>query len=307
MRRLTWVWADDSRFALTPDETGPTHARIEDVLGAGETVSLEDWMREQRLSTVAFHVAGHALRSRFRDDDGNLKPYLFPRLLTATREWLDTQLTCTGDTRPGLFLWKGLADVAAGKIYNACVRGGLGDQGGDDPPRGLLLPIVDTYNPEGSSRHVDLQTSRDLLWQTAPDRCQINLVVGDSDWELGFCETLESMPEVLAYVKNHGLNFEVPYAVAGGERRYRPDFIVRVDDGHGADDALHLICEIKGYRRLDAQFKREAMETHWVPAVNNHGGFGRWSFIEIGDVYQAKTLIRAHVETVKKPAVGRAA
>jgi type III restriction enzyme len=39
-------------------------------------------------------------------------------------------------------------------------------------------------------------------------------------------------------------------------------------------DLLNLVVEIKGYRRIDAQNKRQAMETHWVPAVNNHGGFG---------------------------------
>jgi len=54
-------------------------------------------------------------------------------------------------------------------------------------------------------------------------------VVGDSDWELGFCETIESAlgDVVLAYVKNHSLGYEVPYAAAGGERRYRPDFILK--------------------------------------------------------------------------------
>ena len=46
-------------------------------------------------------------------------------------------------------------------------------------------------------------------------------MVGDSDWELKFCETLERMPEVLAYVKNHNMGFEVPYADKDGERRYR--------------------------------------------------------------------------------------
>jgi len=35
------------------------------------------------------------------------------------------------------------------------------------------------------------------------------------------------------------------------------------------------------------------METHWVPAVNNHGGFGRWAFLEIGDVHRAEAMIRA--------------
>jgi type III restriction enzyme len=295
--RLRWVWDEDSRFTLTPDRT-PTRASVEDILGAGEVITLDNWM-EQRPGTVAFHVAGHALRSRFRDESGNLKPFLFPQLLRATRDWLETQLVCTGGTKPGLFLWKGLADEAALKIYNACVRGGL-DRSVDEEPggaagSGLLLPVVDSYNPTGSSRFVDMQTSRDLLWKTAADRCHVNLVVGDSDWELGFCETLENAlgDVVLAYVKNHGLGFEVPYAVAGGERRYRPDFILKIDDGRGPGDPLFLVVEIKGYRRIDAPNKREAMDTHWVPAVNNRGGFGRWGFLEIGDPYRAEEIIRA--------------
>jgi len=30
-----------------------------------------------------------------------------------------------------------------------------------------------------------------------------------------------------------------------------------------------------------------------VPAVNNHGGLGRWAFIEITDPWDAATTIRA--------------
>jgi hypothetical protein len=73
---------------------------------------------------------------------------------------------------------------------------------------------------------------------------------------------------------------------------YRPDFILRVHDGSGPDDPLHLVVEIKGYRRIDAQNKRQAVETHWVPAVNNHGSFGRWAFLEIGDMHRAEAMIR---------------
>ena len=47
-------------------------------------------------------------------------------------------------------------------------------------------------------------------------------------------------------------------------RQYLPDFIVLVDDGHG-DDLLHLIVEIKGYRREDAKEKKATMDTYWVP------------------------------------------
>ena len=35
--------------------------------------------------------------------------------------------------------------------------------------------------------------------------------------------------------------------------------------------------------------------TLWVPAVNNHGGFGRWAFVEVTDPWDAQRAIRAAV------------
>lgn len=283
--RLRWVWSADSRFTLSPDRA-PTRADVRDILGAGETITLDSYMR-QRTATVAFHIAGHALRTRFRDDGGALKPFLFPQLLRAAREWLETQLTCTGDTAPGLFLWTGLADEAAVRIHNACVAGAAEDAPQAAP---VVLPIIAPYNPEGSSAHVDMMTAKTLLWTTSAAKCHVNLVVGDSGWELTFCETLEAMPEVRAYVKNHGLGFEVPYAAPGGERRYRPDFILRIDDGR--DDLLNLVVEVKGFRDGDDALKAAAMREQWVPAVNNDGCFGRWAFAEVRDVYTGAEDIR---------------
>lgn len=54
-------------------------------------------------------------------------------------------------------------------------------------------------------------------------------------------------------------------------------------------------------RRLDGDAKRGAMETHWTPAINAHGGFGRWAFVEIGDVFQAKTLLGKVVGGRRQP------
>ena len=71
----------------------------------------------------------------------------------------------------------------------------------------------------------------------------------DSEWEGEFCRVAESHPRVRAYVKNHNLGLEVPYRYGSETRKYLPDFIVLVDDGHGEDDLLHLVVEIKGYRR----------------------------------------------------------
>ena len=80
-------------------------------------------------------------------------------------------------------------------------------------------------------------------------------------------------------------------------RTYLPDFIVLVDDGHGEDDPLRLIVEIKGYRREDAKEKKSTMETYWVPGINNLGTYGRWAFAEFTEVYMIEADFESKVES----------
>jgi type III restriction enzyme len=65
-----------------------------------------------------------------------------------------------------------------------------------------------------------------------------------------------------------------------------------VDDEHGPEDLLNLLVEVSGGERRDKAAKVATARTLWVPAVNNHGGFGRWAFVEIDDVYDAIAPIR---------------
>ena len=62
-----------------------------------------------------------------------------------------------------------------------------------------------------------------------------------------------------------------------------------MDDGHGPDDPLHLVVEIKGYRREDAKEKKSTMDTYWVPGVNHLGTYGRWAFAEFTEIYQIES------------------
>lgn len=72
--------------------------------------------------------------------------------------------------------------------------------------------------------------------------------------------------------------------MGSAQKRYRPDFIVQMDDGQ--DDPLNLIVEIKGYCGEDAKEKANAMHTYWVPGVNSLGKYGRWAFAEFTAVYE---------------------
>lgn len=71
---------------------------------------------------------------------------------------------------------------------------------------------------------------------------------------------------------------------------------MQVDDGYGEKDPLHLVVEIKGYRREDAKEKKITMETYWVPGVNNNGEYGRWAFAEFTEAYQIESDFEAKVE-----------
>jgi type III restriction enzyme len=89
----------------------------------------------------------------------------------------------------------------------------------------------------------------------------------------------------------------VPYLLGATPKKYLPDFIVRVDDGHGNDDLLNLVVEIKGYRGEDAKDKANTMDAYWVPGANNLGTFGRWAFAEFREsVYAIAANFDALIE-----------
>ncbi len=136
-------------------------------------------------------------------------------------------------------------------------------------------PILRSYDTVGTTRYVDFHTIRET-YETRADKCHVSHVAGDSGWEFKVAHDLEDMSEVLCYVKNQNLGFTIPYSINNVEHQYYPDFLVRIDDGHGMDDPLNLILEVTGERKKEKEAKTATVRTLWMPAVNNHGGFGRW-------------------------------
>jgi type III restriction enzyme len=140
------------------------------------------------------------------------------------------------------------------------------------------------------------------------------------------------MPEVFAYVKNQNLGFTIPYTLNGEEHNYYPDFIARIDDGYASpsaheegvgrgpgrgvstpslpqeerlgerrpSDLLNLVLECTGQKKKDKEAKVTTAQTLWIPAVNNHGEFGRWEFLEIDDPWDAKNRIHSRLKEMKQ-------
>jgi type III restriction enzyme len=284
--RLTAQFNEDSILELTPDLVGATETENSGIIGERADLSLAH-TRDVRPSQVAYELTSHLL-TKWRDADEALNLALFNQLKRVARQWLDGYLECRGGTYPAQLRYKTLADMACSRIIAAINRAPDGEK--------QIKVSLDPYNPTGSTMHVRFTTSKTDRWQTDSRRCHVNWVILDSDWEAEFCRVAEAHPRVRAYVKNHGLGFEVPYQQGAESRKYLPDFIVLVDDGHGEDDLLRLVVEIKGYRREDAKNKKTAIETYWIPGVNNLGHYGRWAFAEFTEVYQIESDFAAKIE-----------
>ena len=286
--RLEATFNDDSVFELTPEWVGPTQNRNEGIIGEGVDLNLEH-IRDMRKSTVLFYLTTHLLTHHWRDAGEEPRLHLFGPLKRIAKQWMDTCLVCKGGTQPGQLMYKELADEACSRISAAITSHMM-----DSHP---IKAILDPYNPTGSTRFVNFRTSKKNRWESAAHKCHVNWVVLDSEWEGEFCRVVEQHPRVLAYVKNHGLGLEVPYTYGSETRRYLPDFIVQIDDGHGPGDPLHLIVEIKGYRREDAKAKKLTMDSYWIPGVNRLGTYGRWAFAEFSDVWEMQADFEQEVES----------
>lgn len=286
--RLTAEFNDDSTMILTPDLVGATETRNSGIIGASVDLNLVH-TGDIRPSQVVYELTSHLVLTKWRDANGEPQLALFGQLKRIARQWLENHLICRGGTYPAQLKYKTLADMACERITAAITRAHVGTN--------PIKAVLDPYNPVGSTCHVNFNTSKKDRWETRSDRCHVNWVILDSDWEAEFCRVAEGHPLVKSYVKNHSLGLEVPYRYGSENRKYLPDFIVQIDDGRGEDDLLNLVVEIKGYRREDAKEKKSTMDTYWIPGVNNLGNFGRWAFAEFTEIYQIESDFKAKVET----------
>ena len=151
--------------------------------------------------------------------------------------------------------------------------------------RERLRPMISRFDPTGSTGDVDfadpqgdradrevrgLATSRSTARMATP---------GSRCWR----SELELTHDVAAYVKNDHLGFTIPYVHKGRSHAYVPDFLVRLERAAGED--FDPNADRRGVWQPEEpradQRQGDTARDSWCAAVNNHGGFGRWGYIEM--------------------------
>ncbi|MGH2487797.1 MAG: BPTD_3080 family restriction endonuclease, partial [Ktedonobacterales bacterium] len=288
--RLRAEFSADMALTLSSQNV-PLQTEVAPIFGEHDMHRLR--LEDRREQEVAFVLARRVIEKFY--PDGSARAWLFPQVLRITRDWMEQCVTCKDHAFKQMLLLTELADRAAAHIHRSIsASAAASDQ---------LRPLLQPYDTIGSTRYVDFDTTKQV-YLTDARKCQVSHVVADSGWEPRAAAGLEHLPEVLAYVKNQSLGFTIPYVIGGEERKYIPDFLVLLDDGRGADDPLHVIVEVTGARRDDKAVKVDTARKLWIPAVNNHGGYGRWAFIEVLDPWNIETQMREELLSLAQMKVG---
>jgi type III restriction enzyme len=260
-------------YVLTPEKVGAAEVTMQGIVGESEKLTLE-YLKAQRHSTIATHVAKHMIFEKLRDENGQPRMHLFPAAKRIVNQWLsEDHLECKGGTMPAQLLYRQLADEVCDLIFGTLTEGERGES--------IVRAMTDAYSPMGSTLDVQFNTTKDSRYWPRADKSHVNWIITDSEWEDQLAAVIEEHPKVLSYAKNHNLGLEVPYLMEGEPRIYLPDFIIKLE----AEELTHLIVEVKGFRGHDAMLKAESMRGKWVPGVNRLGRYGRWGFAELREVH----------------------
>ena len=281
------------RSRLTLDtENIPTRVLVSGLIGKAEAHSLDD-LRAKRDQEIAFALA-HRLMEQF-DHDRDPRPWYFPQMLRIAKRWMSRCVTYKGGTFPGLLLLAENADLATHRILYESISK-------QDHKFAEVIPIFRQGERIGSTADVDFITTKEVF--PTGEKCHVNFVVldgiGGNLWEKAVAEALETLPSVAAYVKNDRLGFTIPYTMQGRSHEYVPDFLVRLKPRDEDDPVRTLIVEVSGTLKRAAPTREKADTTRnlWVPAVNHHGGFGRWGHAELTNPKTFKVGLATAIEAL---------
>ncbi len=276
-------------FAEIPTETTLESAIVDNE--GGKRVILKNDIEDIRDAEVIYYLTRALIREKFTDRENGRQFQKFARLKKVVEHWYENQLEVVGSTLPDqrkLVIMFDMRKVVA-SIYEGIKMA--------SQDTAHISAILNYYNPEGSTRYVHGATSKPVY---ATAKSHVNYVVSDTDsWEQIAAKTFEEMDSVKFYVKNHFLDFKIPYVYEDEERSFVPDFIARVVTPSGEE--VNLIVEISGWSNDDTGHKGEKRRYTtdlWIPAANALGSHGRWDFIEVTDIDNIKPILDEKINSL---------
>lgn len=295
-----WLDTTEAEPFIVDQSQVPTRTENAGIIGTSEVDDFNTDAEGRRNARVAFELAKRLLTDHYTDGGANPRPWLFPRLLGYALTWIDEVL----ELGPGFEAWHLTRSEnemrRAAEALSRCVFW----QGHNR--RALVQPIFDRSSPLGDTGNVRFVTRKRVYETRTSEVSHVTLDGrGGNTWEnlLAYeCEMLANEGVVTSYAKNDRLGFDIPYVHEGVTHRYIPDFLLKLAPDPDDPDGLErtLIVEVSGGQK-DQQMRAVKAETArnvWCVAVNNHGGFGRWGYLEVDTVIGLSRTVREAINNL---------
>lgn len=283
MGRIIADYTEEPKFKLNFTQI-PEETILSTPIGEDLKVLKKDY-RELRDAQVIYVLTQRLIQQYYTDHEKGREFQLFGQLKRIVEKWYNSQVEIIGgdgskEIRRLVIFWN--QKETATSIYEGIRRANTDNE--------QIKAILNYYNPTGSTKYVFGATSKEVY---PTKKSHVNYVVADTDsWEQIAAKTLEELPQVKSYVKNHFLDFKIPYLVGAIEHIYVPDFIAVVKTRSGKE--VNLIIEISGLsndRLGHKDFKRKYTKDFWLPAANNLEIYGIWDFVEVSDIDNIKAIL----------------
>jgi type III restriction enzyme len=276
-------WDTVASLKLDPDRV-PPEAQLAAMLTPGRPsilapggvhdATLHAFRARHRVQELCFQMAADLTRLYAQQPTCEAPPHvLFPQVLAIVQRYVAAKVKPVPPAQT--------IDVFLAPYYGLAIERLLAaikpDVAAGEAPE---VPEIDRDRPCATA-DISVFTSKDVREVL---RSHVNLAVHDTiRWEQSATYHLDTHPAVRAFVRNHGLNFAIPYLHNGQPREYLPDYVARLE----APGKRYLIAELKGadWEGL-AEVKAQAAE-RWCAAVNATGEFGQWEYVlamSVGDL-----------------------
>jgi type III restriction enzyme len=272
--RIAVDWAQVPSLTLDPSQIPPeveakglliNNQGRPSLSGPGriDEISLKEFRAKRRLQELVFDIARTITREYAGQPSCEIPPHvLFPQVVAIAQRYVDERIF----PHPPADRKDAFLAPYYGWLIEKLLQAIRPDTSQGEAPE---VPRYESTRGPGSTADVSFWTSRDVREVV---RSHVNYIVADTKkWEQSAAYYIDREPTV-AFVKNAGLGFAIPYFHNGQPHDYEPDFLVRLP----GDPPSTLILETKGYDPLE-EVKRAAAE-RWVDAVNADGTYGLWKY-----------------------------
>lgn len=260
----------------------PSNSGIPSISGPGKLHDADlEKFRQTRLQQRAYEMTGTLTEAYAGEAGCQLPPnILFQQLFQIVCAYIERKVTASHPSdKKDAFL-----SPYYGWVVETLRDHIKPDASAGDTPE---LPRYERQREVGSTGDVDFYSKRKPYPVL---KSHINAVVPDSGLERKAAYYLDNHPKVLAFAKNEGMGFGIPYLHNGQMHDYIPDFLIRLK----CETEVTLILETKLFYDDLKEIKRAAAE-RWVEAVNADHSHGRWCYRMVGEATEINDAIEAVV------------